>query len=143
MSITRAALVTRFGATLPEVLAFAGLPTTDSAGGLKEPLDDALSALGVADEDLANVSITVARAAAITVGRYYVLLRIRDAIAHNQTDFKAGDVELKRKQYLDWLDKEIALSQASASSYVTLEGDLASAWGAGTISLGYLEPAYE
>lgn len=54
--MTRTEVATEVGRRLAGILAAVGVAATDTAGGLKEPIDDALRSLGFAAADLATAA---------------------------------------------------------------------------------------
>jgi hypothetical protein len=73
--MTRVEAVAYLAAVLDDVLSDAGVNATDTTGGLKEPLDDALLAMGYATEDLAIAEPTDARWFRL-MAEYHTLRRV-------------------------------------------------------------------
>jgi hypothetical protein len=136
----RAESATYLASSLAELLSDAGLATTDTAGDLKEPIDDALLLTGTAYDDLATA--TVAGVDVIgyrKVLTYTALLRIRGAIAHRVDVALDGPTMSKRRsQAAQALDRLVAEAKAAAEPFIA--NGASGTWGSGTITLDYLEP---
>jgi hypothetical protein len=141
MSITRAQLSTYIGGMLTQPLTAAGISSVDSTGNMKEPIDDALLALGV-DPTLISGSGAFtaldARAAYATV-KYYALMRIRDAVLH-MVDIagESPQVTAKRSQFVTALNARIAEAKVDSESFATTT--TTGGWSRGSLNLNYIEP---
>ena len=79
---------------LADVLSLAGLAATDTSGALKEPLDRAFRALGVAEADLAGAAAADGdEERAIAYASYFVLSRAAGALA-GRVDVSVGRGEI-------------------------------------------------
>ncbi len=98
MAMSRAELVGEVGGLLAQALAVVGMPATDTAGALREPVNQTLRALGVAQATLATAIVADGQeATAVAFARYFVLDRLVDA-AHDLINLSApGGARLEQQ----------------------------------------------
>lgn len=139
MSMSRADSASYLAGTLAQLLADAGLAATDTAGGLKEPIDDALLATGTDYADLA--SATVANTDVVgfrLVLDYTGILRCYRAIAHRvDIQLDGPQVAKSRSQAVRQLEKLVDDARKAADPHMSASN---SDWGFGSIDLDFIEP---
>lgn len=142
MALTRAAARARLAATFAELLSEAGVVDADVDGGLKEPIDDALRDLGVAEADLGDDIADADIRGFLALARYYVLARVYDAVLWRVDASIALPSQSKsRSQFPKELREAIKDAKAAAMAYGL---SAANSWqAAGALSTDYLEPAAE
>jgi nucleotide-binding universal stress UspA family protein len=128
-----------YGTGTDNLLGLAGVAATDTTGGLKEPIDEALALLGVAWSELATATVTDADApAALALLRTTTLRRVLTGLNDKtKQDLEIGEVKLKGSQLVAKVERLLADAQAVAARYSTV-GEPAT-WAAGGINLDYLE----
>lgn len=141
MAMSRAVLMERIWADYQDDLQRASLVKEDTTGNLKEPIDDTLTALGIAYNDLeAGAVPDGSEAKAILLARFYVLQKVwRWAKGQIDIQVDAPTVRLSRSQFFDHVTAELADAKAAASPFIPTANE--STWGVGTISLDFLEPS--
>lgn len=139
MSMSRADATSYLAGTLAQLLSDAGLGSTDTAGALKEPIDDALLATGTDYADLA--SATVANADVVgfrLVLDYTGVLRCYRAIAHRvDVQLDGPQMSKTRSQAVRQLEKLVDDARKAAEPHMSAAS---SDWGFGTIDLDFIEP---
>lgn len=138
MTMNRADSASYLAGTLAQWLTDAGLAATDSAGALKEVIDDALLMTGTAYADLATATVADADVFGYRkVLRYTGLLRIQDAIG-SRVDLQLDGPQMSksRSQAVRQIDKIVGDAEKQAAPFIVSTGQ----WSEGTISLDYQEP---
>lgn len=136
----RAESATYLASSLAELLSDAGLATTDTAGDLKEPIDDALLLTGTAYDDLATATV----AGVDVVGyrkvlTYTGLRRVYDAVLNRVDIALDGPTMSKnRSQFVRQMENRIKRAYDEAEPFIA--NGASGTWGSGTITLDYLEP---
>ena len=134
-----------YGSGAGNLLGAANVPATDTLGGLKEPINDALLGLGTSWTALPTATVEDSETARfLAILRLATLERILAGLnAKTQLDLKAGDVELKGSQLVAKVERMRARAEAEV---IALGGTSAAAnaggggWGLTTLSLGIVEP---
>lgn len=100
-------MVGEVGARLRRALAMFGLQETDTVGNLREPINEALRALGVAEATLLTATVADGdEKKALAFARYFVLDWFIDT-AHDLTDLSApGGASLKQQQTVQSLERQ-------------------------------------
>lgn len=138
MTMTRADLASYLANVHGALLAEAGVAATDTAGALKEPVDDALLALGTDYADLATATIASADiVGARKLGNLAVLERVYRAVL-NRVDIEIDGPETRkrRSQMVGNLKTALDAAKAEAAPYLAV----GSSWAGGSLSLDFLEP---
>jgi hypothetical protein len=142
MVLTRAQAATHIAGTLGSLFTLLGVGTADTAGQLKEPIDEALLAIGVAWGDLATASVADADVPGfLAVLRVRALLRLQfAAVAGNaKTEISGNDVTIKYADVGKRIDGLLTAALAGADAYGL---GLSNSWQVpGSVSTDYLEPA--
>lgn len=139
MAFGRVDAASYLGGVLAQWLTDAGMTAADTAGNLKEPIDDAFLAVGVAWDDLATAEVAAAGVPGLRkVLRWQGLARVLDAIGGRVDVDIAGDGGKKRSQAVVALSKRVEEARAAAAPYVTAPAG----WRAGAVGLGWVEPEY-
>ena len=100
--LTRAGLVTTVAQPLQDVLDLGGVLLTDTAGAMKEPVDDTFRHLNVAEADLLTAEITDGNERkAIAYLRYFTLERVLYAVAAKRDVSAKDGVSSKASQQYD------------------------------------------
>ncbi len=107
MAMSRAELVAEVGARLRRAIALLGLQETDTAGNLREPINDTFRALGVAETALLTATVADGdERRALAFAKYFVLDALVDS-AHDQADLTApGGAGLKQQQTIQSLERQ-------------------------------------
>ncbi len=107
MAMSRVELVGEVGGLLNQAIALVGMPATDTAGALREPVNRTLRALGAAQATVTTATVADGdEERAIAFARYFVLDRLVDA-AHDLTDLSApGGAALKQQQTVQSLERQ-------------------------------------
>lgn len=128
--------------SLRELLAEAEIAGTDAEGTLKEAIDDALLAVGVAYADLPSAEIDDEDARGfLRVLKVEGLQRVRSAFVAKAYDPDVdGAVKVMYSTRVKLIDAQITEAKALAAQYVVDAADTG-AWETGTIAFDYLEPA--
>jgi hypothetical protein len=114
--LTRADVIAYLAGTLGSWLATAGIPATDTAGALKEPLDTAFRLLGIAEADLANPDLSpYSSLLVIDLATVTTLERVRDTLA-SQPDVRIGDVQVSTAALLTSLDTRLGEARARVAA---------------------------
>ncbi len=104
--MTRAELVGEVIGLLSQALTDIGIPATDTAGALREPVNRTLRALGAAQAGLTTAVVADGdEEKAIAFGRYFVLDRLVDA-AHGFIDLGGSVSSLKQQQTVQSLERQ-------------------------------------
>lgn len=98
------------GARLVTQLGDAGMSSSDSSGNLKEPIDDALRALGYAEGDLSTAEPEDARGF-IAMTRYHALRAVWERIG-DRFDYSDPDGSAKLNQTIGNVEKLLARAEA-------------------------------
>lgn len=129
-----------YGTGTTNLLGLADVTATDTTGGLKEPIDEALASLGVAWSELATATVTDADVpATLALLRTTTLRRILTGLNDKtKQDLEIGEVKLKGSQLVAKVERMLADAQADVARFgITSEP---ATWAAGGITLDYLEP---
>lgn len=142
MAMSRAQLTAALWGTLQRQFTEVGITNTDDSGNLKEPVDSTLLALGVAYSVLASGDADLIADGdehkALIVARAYGLSTILDAALNTfDESIDAPNTTIKRSQFVTNIERALARANADAAPFISTAP---SAWGAGTISLDYIEP---
>jgi len=132
--VTRSDIVAYLIARYGRLLAEAEVVMTDSVGGLKEPIDDALRAMGYAEADLATAAPTDTWGSLIYV-RYQTLLRIQEAIA-DRFDVTVDGDSFRLQQMIDNVEKLITKAR---DEMIATFGVASLTVQSGTLNLGFLD----
>jgi hypothetical protein len=138
MSWDRADAATYLASTLSTWLTQAGLGNEDDLEQLKEPIDDALLLMGVAEDDLVTATISD------TFGfrkvlRYTALMRIWDAFGDRPASKSHGGPASLSKTYDNKrLDDMIAAAEAAAAPFIT--ATTSNVYVMTSVNYDYLEP---
>lgn len=139
MSMTRADSLAYLAGTLAQWLTDAGLASTDSAGALKEPIDDALLMTGTAYADLEDATVADADIYGYRkVLRYTGLLRIQDAIG-SRVDLQLDGPQMSksRSQAVRQIAGFVDDAKKAADPFIIVA---TGTWESGTITLDFIEP---
>lgn len=142
MAVTRSSLAAYLSGTYGTLLADAGIEASDGTGGLKEPIDDTLLAVGVAWADIGDGTVPDADArAALALARYFTLDRIYTAIV-NRVDITVDGPQMskRRSQMVQQVEKSLSEARKIAEGHGL---NVAASWHAGTIGFGFVEPSPE
>jgi hypothetical protein len=123
-----------------QLLTEAGIGDDDESGELREPIDDAMLAMGVAFSDLTDDTYELSNPFGFrAVLRLKALERIYDAVA-NRVDISLDGPTMSkaRSQFLKHLKDRIDAARIAATPYMTAEVE--TFWSTGHITLGSLEP---
>jgi hypothetical protein len=121
VALSRVQLVAEVGGSLANVLTVTGLAATDTAGALKEPINAALRAMGVAETNLGSTAVDLvpdgAEPKALAFARFFVLDRAVDAV-QDLTDVTApGGAGAKDSQTVASLERQRDRALAVAEAY--------------------------
>lgn len=138
--MTRDEAAVEVGRRLSVVLAEAGIAVADTAGNLKEPLDDALRAMGYAETDLATAESDDA-AGLLAMLRYQALRTAEERLAA-KFDLSTGGDSFRLSQIAANVRALLARAEADA---IALFGSLVMAANGGLVLLEmpFLEPDAE
>lgn len=121
MGMTRSDATSYLSGILAQLLTDAGLGTTDTAGALKEVIDDALLMTGVAYDDLATATVASADVLGFRlVLTYAALLRIDGARGDRASSFSEGGVSASWNR--DSWNKRLEAAKAAALPYLSESG---------------------
>lgn len=141
MAFTRANAVTyltgQYGTGTQSYLTLASVGLTDASGGLKEPIDEAWLATGVAFTDLATATIPDADVLdVLALLRYTALRRILAGLnAEEHRDLQVGDLKLSGYQLIEKVEAMLDLESVALTARGLIGQTLTAAAFLGGISI--------
>ena len=138
MSFTRADALTYVTNSFAELISDVGLGLTDTAGAMKEVLDDALLLHGVDYDDLASPTIANADILGLRAILTYTLLnRCYNAALHRvDITLDGPNMSKRRSQMVAQLKDRVAAAKEAAEEFFSDDGSFSLT----TMDLDFLEP---
>lgn len=139
MALDRTAAAEYLAGKLGVLFTDAGIPLTDSVGGLREPIDEALLMTGSDYATLTTATVTDANALGFfRVLRYTGLKQVYDAVK-NRVDIQLDGPQMSknRSQFVRQLENSVEKARKEAEPFIV---DGVTGFSRGVITLDTIEP---